>query len=166
MLDARLLAPFSPALGLAVADFLGAILGGPALLSPLDPGAVVADFLFFFGISDSEAEEAELLVVRVVGKALVLGLRDGTFLAFFLDLSSAELLEDLDEAELLELFLDLDEFCELDESSVSLELSSLPELELELELEEELPDEELPEEADEEALLEPGCLGGILGLRK
>ena len=160
---------FSPALGLAVADFLGAILGPlPAFVEASALAALAAlvelfcaDFLLFFGLSDSEAEEAELLVVLVVGKAFVLGLRDGTFcfLFLFFDFSS-ELLE---EAELLELFFDLEESCELEESE-SLELSSLPEEEDEEELELELPDEELPEEAEDEALLEPGLLGGIMGL--
>ena len=171
MLVALLLAAFSPALGLAVADFLGAILGPlPAFADESALAALAealfelfcADFLLFFGLSDSEAEEAELLVVLVVGKAFVLGLRDGTFcfLFLFFDDFSSELLE---EAELLELFFDLEESCELEESE-SLELSSLPEEEDEEELELELPDEELPEEAEDEALLEPGLLGGIMGL--
>ena len=110
------LAPaLSPAFGLAVADFLGATLGP---LPVFDDASVLpalsvfaeslADFLLFFGLSVSEAEEAELLVVLAVGNALVLGLRDGAFcfLFFLFDFSSAELLE---EAELLELFFDFDE---------------------------------------------------------
>ncbi len=150
------LAPFSPAFGLAVADFLGATLGPPATLASFLAVATVPFLLpFFAGLSDSEAEEAELLVALAVGKALVLGLRDGTFLVFFFDFSS-ELLE-AEEAELLELFF------ESEESSESLELSPLPEDDEDEELDEELPDEELPEVAEEEALLEPALgLGGIL----
>ena len=119
-------------------------------LGTLDPV-----FLVFFGLSDSEAEEAELLVVRVEGKALVLGLLEGTFLAFFLVFSSAELLE---FEESVDFFL---ESCEFEDESESLELSSLPDEELELELDDELPEELLPDEAEEDALLEPVRLGGI-----
>ena len=110
------LAPFSPALGLAVADALGAILGfalveAPSDLAALESVLFLSDFLLFFGLSDSEAEEAELLVALAVGKAFVLGLLEGTF--FFLSLffeafCSSELL--LEEAELFELlFFDLEE---------------------------------------------------------
>ena len=172
MLVVLRLTAFSPALGLAVADFLGATFGplpvfveesalaALALLFELLPEA---DFLPFFGLSDSEADEAELLVVLVVGNAFVLGLRDGAFcflLVLVLFDFSSELLE---EAELLELFFDLEESCELEESE-SLELSSLPEDDDEDELELELPDEELPEEAEDDALLEPARLGGIMDL--
>lgn len=114
---------------------------------------------FFLGLSDSEADEAELLVVLVTGAALVLGRLEGAFLAFFLDFSS-ELL-DAEEAELLELFLDLEESWELEESSESLELSSLPDDEEEDELDDELPEDELPDDAEEVALLDPALLGGI-----
>ena len=137
--------------GFAVADFLGATFVALAsALGTLDPV-----FLVFFGLSDSEAEEAELLVVRVEGKALVLGLLEGTFLAFFLVFSSAELLE---FEESVDFFLESWEF---EEESESLELSSLPDEELELELDDELPEELLPDEAEEDALLEPVRLGGI-----
>ena len=99
-------------LAVAVADFFGAILGVTCLtlsflLAELPPEPEAFLFPFFVCISDSEAEEAELRVV--LGKALVLGLRDGTFFAFFFDALASELL-DAEEAELLELFLDLDEF--------------------------------------------------------
>ena len=168
MLVVLRLAALSPALGLAVADFLGATLGPLPVFeeeSVLAALAVLlsllADFLLFLGLSDSEADEAELLVALVAGNAFVLGLRDGA-LAFLLVLVlfdfSSELLE---EAELLELFFDLEESCELEESE-SLELSSLPEEDDEDELELELPDEELPEVAEDDALLEPARLGGIL----
>ena len=137
--------------GLAVADFFGATFVALAsALGTLDPV-----FLVFFGLSDSEAEEAELLVVRVEGKALVLGLLEGTFLAFFLVFSSAELLE---FEESVDFFLESWEF---EDESESLELSSLPDEELELELDDELPEELLPDEAEEDALLEPVRLGGI-----
>ena len=74
---------------LAAADFFGATFVG--LTSVL--GAFAPDFFAFLGLSDSDADEAELRVVLVVGKAFVLGLLEGTFLLFFLDFSSAELLE-------------------------------------------------------------------------
>ena len=83
----------SPALGLAVADFFGATL--VALVSALeDDGALLlaAFLLDFLGLSDSEADEAELLVVLVVGNALVLGLLEGTFLDLLAFLSLLELL--------------------------------------------------------------------------
>ena len=114
---------------------------------------------FFLGLSDSEADEAELLVVLVTGAALVLGRLDGAFFGFFFDLSS-ELLE-AEDAELLELFLDLEESWELEESSESLELSSLPDDDEDDELDDELPEDELPDDAEEEALLDPARLGGI-----
>lgn len=82
------------------------VLATLAVLVELSP---LADFLLFFGLSDSEADEAELLVVLVVGNAFVLGLRDGVFcflLVLVLFDFSSELLE---EAELLELFFDLEE---------------------------------------------------------
>ena len=114
---------FSPALGLAVADFLG-----PwtlvALVSSFDDfGAFLlsAFLLDFFGLSDSEADDAELLVVLVVGNALVLGRLEGTFLVLlaFLSLllelflfalfpSSAELLLALELDESVELLFFLD----------------------------------------------------------
>lgn len=153
------LAPFSPAFGFAVADFLGAIFGRLLLASFFE----LLNF-FFLGLSDSEAEDAELRVVLAMGAALVLGRLDGAFLGFFLDFSS-ELLE-AEEAELLELFLDLEESWELEESSESLELSSLPDEDDEDELDEELPDDELPEDAEEEALLDPARFGGILKLER
>ena len=95
----------SPALGLAVADFFGATL--VALVSALeDDGALLlaAFLLDFFGLSDSEADEAELLVVLVVGNALVLGLLEGTFLDLlaFLSLLLLLLLAFSSLAELLE----------------------------------------------------------------
>ena len=113
----------SPALGLAVADFLG-----PwtlvALVSSFDDfGAFLlsAFLLDFFGLSDSEADDAELLVVLVVGNALVLGRLEGTFLVLlaFLSLllelflfalfpSSAELLLALELDESVELLFFLD----------------------------------------------------------
>jgi hypothetical protein len=106
-----LLEPFSPAFGLAVAvaDFLGAALGPPAALpSAFEPADDFFDFVFD-RLSDSEADEAELRIVLVVGKALVLGRREGTFLDFFFDFSSPELTE-RDDADPLELFLDFAEF--------------------------------------------------------
>ena len=135
--------------------FLGKFLLPPASFFELPDCPV----FFFFGLSDSEADEAELLVVLVTGAALVLGRLDGAFFGFFFDLSS-ELLE-ADEAELLELFLDLEESWELEESSESLELSSLPDDEEDDELDDELPEDELPDDAEEEALLDPALLGGI-----
>ena len=124
---------------------------------------VLPDF-FFLGLSDSDAEDAELRVVLAMGAALVLGRLEGAFLGFFLDFSS-ELLE-AEEAELFELFLDLEESWELEESSESLELSSLPDEDDEDELDDELPEEELPEDAEEEALLDPARFGGILKREK
>ena len=115
------------------------------------------------GLSDSEAEDAELLVALAVGKAFVLGLLDGAFLAFFFDFSSELLVAE--EAELFELFLDFEESCEFEESSESLEESSLPDDEDDEELEEELEDE-LPDDAEEEALLEPARFGGIFHFLK
>ena len=116
----------SPALGLAVADFLGPwtlVALVSAFLAFFSAFLLSAFLLDFFGLSDSEAEEAELLVVLVVGNALVLGLLEGTFLDFLsffslllLELllsfafpaSSAELLLELDES--VELFLDFLDF--------------------------------------------------------
>lgn len=152
-----------------MADFLGAILGpAPPALLPLGSALPLASFLPDFladflaaGLSDSDADEAELRVVLVVGNAFVLGLREGAFLllCFFLDFSSPELeLEDDDF---------FPESWESEESSESLELSPLPEELEELELEPELLELELPEEADDEALLEPDRgFGGILSCSK
>ena len=152
------LAPFSPAFGLAVADILGAILGRLFLASFL----ALPDF-FFLGLSDSEAEDAELRVVLAMGAAFVLGRLEGAFLGFFLDFSS-ELLE-AEEAELFEDFFDLEESWELEESE-SLELSSLPDEDDDEDPDDELLEDELPEDAEEEALLDPARFGGILKLER